>query len=76
MGRTFAREPGRGSRPWSFRQRPQALFHKALARAFDRGATGRDLLGNFLIAEPFIGFQQNPGTHHLSGYGLARADEA
>lgn len=76
MGRPFAREPGRGSRPWSFRQRPQALFHEALARAFDRGATGRDLLGNLFIAEPFIGFQHNAGAHHLSGCGLARADKA
>ena len=76
MGGPFAREPGRGSRPWSFRQRPQALLHKALARAFDRGTTGRDLLGNFFIAESFIGFQQNAGTHHLPGCSLARANKA
>jgi hypothetical protein len=71
MGRAFAREPGRGSRSRSFRQRPQALFHKALARAFNRDATGRYLLGNLFIAQPFIGFQQNAGTRHLSGDGLA-----
>lgn len=76
MGRTFAREPGRGARPRSFGECPQALFHKALARAFDRGTAGRDLLGNFLIAESFIGFQQNAGARHLSCRGLARADEA
>lgn len=76
MGRTFAREPGRGSRPRSFGECPQALFHKALARAFDRGTAGRDLLNNFLIVEPFIGFQQNAGARHLSCCGLARADEA
>ena len=59
MGRTFAREPGRGARPRSFGECPQALCHKALARAFDRGTAGGDLLGNFLIVEPVIGFQQN-----------------
>jgi hypothetical protein len=75
MGCAFAREPRRGSRPRSFRQRPQALFHKALARALDRRATGGDRLGNLFIIEPFIGFQQNAGAHHLSGGGLARADE-
>jgi hypothetical protein len=75
MGRPFAREPRRGSRPWSFRQRPQALFHKALAGALDRDAAGGDLLGNLLIAESFIGFQQNAGTGHLARRGLARAHE-
>jgi hypothetical protein len=75
MGCPFAREPRRGSRPWAFRQRPQALFDKTLARALDRDATGRDLLRNFLIAESFIGFQQNAGTRHLAGDGLARVDE-
>ena len=76
MGRAFAREPGRGARPRPFRERPEVLFHKALARALDRDATRRDLLGNFLIVEPFIGFQQNTGARHLSRGGLARADEA
>jgi hypothetical protein len=56
MGCAFASEPGRGPGPRPFGQRPQALCHKALARAFDRDAAGRDLLGNCLIAEPFIGF--------------------
>lgn len=76
MGRAFASEPGRCTRPRPFGERPQALFHKALARAFDRSATGRNFLGNFLIVEPFIGFQQNAGARHLAGGGLARADEA
>ena len=71
MGRAFPREPGRRARPRPFRKRPEALFHKALARALDRDATGRDLLGNFLIAEPFVSFQQNAGARHLSGGGLA-----
>jgi hypothetical protein len=56
MGRPFAREPGRGARPRSFRECPETLFHKALARAFDRGATGYDFLRNLFIAQPFIGF--------------------
>jgi hypothetical protein len=76
MGRAFAREPRRGARPRPFDEGPQALFHKALARAFDRGATGCDFLRYFLIAEPVIGFQQNAGAGHLSCCGLARADEA
>ena len=76
MRRAFAREPGRGARPRPFRERPEVLFHKALARALDRDATRRDLLGNFLIAEPFIGFQQNAGTGHLPRRTLARADES
>lgn len=70
MGRAFAREPRRGSRPWSFRERPEALFHKALARAFDRSATGCDLLGNLFIAEPFVSFQQNASAGHLAGGGF------
>jgi hypothetical protein len=76
MRRAFAREPGRGARPRPFRERPEVLFHKALARTLDRDATRRDLLGNFLIAEPFIGFQQNAGSCHVASHGLARADEA
>lgn len=76
MGCAFAREPGRGARPRPFRERPKVLCHKALARAFDRDAAGRDLLGNFLIAEPFIGFQQNAGAGHLADGGFAGADEA
>jgi hypothetical protein len=76
MRRAFTREPARGARPRSFRECPEVLFHKALARAFDRDATGRDLLHDFLIAEPFIGFQQNAGSCHLARRGLARANEA
>lgn len=76
MGGPFAGEPGRRARPWSFRERPEALFHKTLARTLDRDATGRDFLRDFLVAESFIGFQQNAGAGHLSGSGLARADEA
>jgi len=76
MRRAFAREPGRGARPRPFRECPEALFHKALARTFDRDATGRDLLHDFLIAEPFVGFQQNPCPGHLAGGGFAGADEA
>jgi hypothetical protein len=76
MGRAFARKPGRGPRPRPFSEHAKALFHKSLARAFDGDTTGRDLLSNFLIAESFIGFQQNPGARHLSYCGLARADEA
>jgi hypothetical protein len=76
MGRAFAREPRRCSRPWSFRECPQALFHKALAGALDRDATGCDLLGNLFIAESFIGFQQNAGACHLACCDFARADES
>ena len=76
MRRAFTREPARGARPRPVRERPEALFHKALARAFDRDATGRDLLHDFLIAEPFVGFQQNAGSCHLASRGLARANEA
>ena len=76
MRRTFAAEPGRGARPRPLRERPEALFHEALARALDCHATRRDLLGDFLIAESFIGFQQNAGSCHLASRGLARADEA
>ena len=70
MRRTFAREPGRSARSRPFRKRPEALFHKALARAFDRDATGRDFLRYFLIAEPFVSFQQNASAGHLSGGGF------
>jgi hypothetical protein len=75
MGRPFAREPWGSPCPWSFREYPETLFHKALARALNRRATGCDLLGNLFIAEPFIGFQQNTGAQHLSGCGLARTEE-
>lgn len=76
MRRAFARESGGSSRPRPFREGSETLFHKALARAFDRHATGRDLLDDFLIGEPFSGLHQNAGAHHLSGCSLARADEA
>ena len=75
MGRTFAREPGRCACPRSLRECPEALFYEALARALDCDATGRDLLRNFLIAEPFIRFQQDAGTRHGASCGLARSDE-
>ena len=71
MRRAFAREPGRSARPWPFRECPEALFHKALARALDRDATRRDLLCYFLVAESFIGFEQNARAGHLSSSGLA-----
>lgn len=71
MRRTFACESGRSARPRPFRERPEALFHKALARAFDRDTTGRDLLRYFLIAEPVVSFQQNASAGHLSGGGFA-----
>lgn len=76
MRRTFAAEPGRGARPRPLRERPEALFHEALARALDCHATRRDLLCDFLIAESFIGFQQNACARHLSGGGLAGVDQA
>ena len=76
MGRPFAREPRRSPCPGSFREGPETLFHKALARALDRRATGGDLLGNLFIPEPFIGFQQNAGAQHFSGCGLARTEAA
>lgn len=76
MGLAFAREPGRCARTRPFHERPEVLFHKALARALDRDSTGRNLLHNFLIGEPFISFQQDAGACHLSSCGLARSDEA
>jgi hypothetical protein len=75
MRRAFAAEPGRGSRPRPLRERPEALFHEALARTLDRDATRRDLLSNFFITESFIGFQQNAGARHLSGGGFAGVDQ-
>ena len=75
MGRAFAREPGRRACPRPFGECPQALFHKALARTLDCDSTGGDLLRNFLIAEPFISFQQNAGACYLSSRRLARVDE-
>ena len=71
MRRAFAREPGRGARSWPFRERPEVLCHEALARALDRDATRRDLLHDFLVAESFIGFEQNARARHLSSSGLA-----
>jgi hypothetical protein len=76
MGRAFAREPGRRTCPRSFSEGSHALFHKALAGALDRDATGGDLLGNLFIAESFIGFQQNAGACHLACCDFARADES
>jgi hypothetical protein len=75
MGGAFTGKPRPGARPRSFGQCPQALFHKALAGALDRDAARGDLLGNFFIAKPFSGFQQNAGTSHLARGRLARADE-
>lgn len=70
MRRAFARQPGRSARSRPFRERPEALFHKALARAFDCDATGRHFLRYFLIAEPFVSFQQNASAGHLAGGGF------
>jgi hypothetical protein len=76
MGLGFAREAGRSSGSWPFCQRRQVLFHKPLACPLDGHGTRRYLLGNVLIAQPFIGFQQNARARHLSGCGLAIPDEA
>ena len=76
MGLGFAGEAGRGSGPRPFRQRREVLFHKPLARPLDGPRTRRYLLCNFFIAQPFIGFQQNAGSRHLSGRGLAGPDDA
>jgi hypothetical protein len=57
MGFGFAGEARRGSGPRPFRQRRQVLFYKPLACPLDSHWTRRYFLGNFLIAQPFIGFQ-------------------
>jgi hypothetical protein len=57
MGLAFAREPRRRARTRPLGERPETLFHKSLTRALDRDSTGCDRLRNFLIAEPFLGFQ-------------------
>jgi hypothetical protein len=75
MGCPFARQPGRRPCPRSLPECPEALCHKALARPLDRDATGRDLLSNLLIREPFVGFQQDAGARHLASRGPARANE-
>jgi hypothetical protein len=75
MGCAFARQPGRRTCPRPLREGPEALFHKALARPLDRDTTGRDLLSNLLIREPFVGFQQDAGARHLASRGPARANE-
>jgi len=75
MGRPFARQPGRRPYPRPLRECPEALFHKALARPLDRAATDRDLLGNLLLREPRVGFQQEAGARHLASRGPARAHE-
>jgi hypothetical protein len=75
MGCPFARQPGRCTCPRPFRECPEALFHKALARPLDRDATGRDLLSNLLIREPFVGFQQDAGACPLASRGPARVNE-
>ena len=67
----FACEARRGSSPRPFCERPETLFDKALARPLHGASTRRDLLRNFLIAEPFIGFQQDAGARDLSSRGLA-----
>jgi hypothetical protein len=76
MGCPFAGESRRGPRARSFRQCPEALFHKALAGALDRDAASGNLLSNLLIAEPFVGFQHNACTGHLACCGFTRADES
>lgn len=76
MGLSFAGEAGRGSGSRPFRERPEVLFHKPLARPLDGVRAGRHLFHNFLIAQPFIGFQQNTGPRHLPCSGFAGADDA
>jgi hypothetical protein len=76
MGLGFASKTGRRSGAGSFRERRKVLFHKPLARPLDGDRAGRHLLRNFLIAQPFIGFQQNACPRHLPRCGFAVPDDA
>jgi len=76
MGLRFAGEARWGSGPRSFRQRPEVLFHKPLARSLDCHRARCYLLRNFFIAQPFIGLQQNARARHLAGSRLASPDDA
>lgn len=76
MGLGFAGETGRGSGAGPFGERREILFHKPLARPLDGDRAGRHLLRNFLIVQPFIGFQQNARPRHLPRRGLAVPDDA
>ena len=76
MGLGFAGEAGRRSGAGPFRERREILFHKPLPRPLDGVRAGRHLLGNFLIRQPFIGFQQNACSRYLSHGSLAGLNEA
>ena len=54
-----------GARP--FLQRLQALFDKALARAFDRGAPNREGGSDDAVLRALGGFEQDTGTGHFAG---------
>jgi hypothetical protein len=76
MGLGFAGEARRRSGTGPFRERREVLFYKSLARPLNGVWAGRHLFRNFLIAQSFIGFQQNTGPRHLSCGGLAVPDDA
>jgi hypothetical protein len=75
MGLSFAGEARRraGARP--FAKCREGLFYKPRARPLDGVHTGRYLLCNFVIRQPFIGFQQNTRPRHLSCSSFAGADD-
>jgi len=76
MGLSFAGEARWGSCPPSFRQRPEVLFHKPLARSLNCPGARCYLLRNFFIAQPFIGLQQNARARHLASSRLAGPNDA
>ncbi len=54
-----------GARP--FLQRPQALFDKALAGAFDRGASDGEGGSDGAVLRTLGCFEQDTGTGHFAG---------
>jgi hypothetical protein len=76
MGLGFAGKAGRRSGARPFGEGGEILFHKPLARPLDGVQAGRHLLGNFIICQPVVSFQQNTSACHLSSSSFASPDEA
>lgn len=74
MGLGFPVELARLPRAGPLLQGPQVLFDKAAARALNGGYAARQSLGNLVIGQSLIRFQQAARPCHFAGSGFTAPD--